>query len=209
MTSSLASVVAMMLVEEGTIQLADPVSTYLPAFKNQRVSVAKVDAEFARVTYTSVPAEREMTVTIRCATPLALPTARSTVNAQVKDAYAKAGLYTPATIDFDVRGLTPAEEIERLAAAPLAHQPGTVWEYSLATDVLVLVVEAVAGKRLGALLAEKILRAAAHERQRLFRAAGEDGTAGAATGQRSAQADRRIAATRQRFSRWRWRVDSR
>src|SRR5713101_3106416 len=79
-----------------------------------------------------------------------------TVNAQVKDAYAKAGLYTPATIDFDVRGLTPAEEIERLAAAPLAHQPGTVWEYSLATDVLGRVVEAVAGKRLGALLEEKI-----------------------------------------------------
>jgi CubicO group peptidase (beta-lactamase class C family) len=156
MTKPLASVVAMMLVEEGTIQLADPVSTYLPAFKNQRVSVAKVDAEFARVTYTSVPAEREMTVHDLLRHTSGLAYGEITVNAQVKDAYAKAGLYTPATIDFDVRGLTPAEEIERLAAAPLAHQPGTVWEYSLATDVLGRVVEAVAGKRLGALLAEKI-----------------------------------------------------
>jgi len=156
MTKPLASVVAMMLVEEGTIQLADPVSTYLPAFKNQRVSVANVDAEFARVTYTSVPAEREMTVHDLLRHTSGLAYGEITVNTQVKDAYAKAGLYTPATIDFDVRGLTPAEEIERLAAAPLAHQPGTVWEYSLATDVLGRVVEALAGKRLGALLAEKI-----------------------------------------------------
>src|SRR5713226_3950945 len=62
MTKPMVSVAAMMLVEDGKIQLTDPVSKFLPAFKSQRVSVARADAEFARITYTNVAAEREMTV---------------------------------------------------------------------------------------------------------------------------------------------------
>src|SRR5206468_485835 len=65
-----------------------------------------------------------------------------TVNAPVKEAYIKAGVYQPDGLPFDSRGMTPAEQVERLAKAPLAHQPGTVWEYSLSTDVLGRVVEA-------------------------------------------------------------------
>jgi CubicO group peptidase (beta-lactamase class C family) len=48
MTKPLVSVAAMMLVEDGKIQLTDPVAKFLPAFKGQRVSVARADAEFAR-----------------------------------------------------------------------------------------------------------------------------------------------------------------
>ena len=39
------SVAAMMLVEDGKLELTDPVSKFLPALKNMQVSVAKVDAE--------------------------------------------------------------------------------------------------------------------------------------------------------------------
>jgi CubicO group peptidase (beta-lactamase class C family) len=46
--------------------------------------------------------------------------------------------------------------VERLAKAPLAHQPGTIWEYSLAVDLLGRVVEAASGKRLGDFLAERL-----------------------------------------------------
>src|SRR5262249_57202216 len=60
MTKPLVSVAAMMLVEDGTIQLTDPVSKFLSAFRGQRVSVARADGEFARLTYSSVAAEREM-----------------------------------------------------------------------------------------------------------------------------------------------------
>ena len=56
MTKPFVSVAAMMLVEDGKMQLTDPVSKFLPAFKNQRVSVARADAEFARITYTNVAA---------------------------------------------------------------------------------------------------------------------------------------------------------
>src|SRR5712691_9406630 len=62
MTKPLVSVAAMMLVEDGKIQLTDPVSKFLPAFKGQRVSVARADSEFARLTYTNAASDREMTV---------------------------------------------------------------------------------------------------------------------------------------------------
>jgi CubicO group peptidase (beta-lactamase class C family) len=66
----------------------------------------------------------------------------------VKEAYLATGV--------DWRDVTPAEQIERLAKVPLAHQPGTVWEYGLSTDVLGRVVEAVSGVSLSGFLAERL-----------------------------------------------------
>ena len=152
MTKPMASVAAMMLIEEGKMQLNDPVSKFLPAMKDLKVSVAKVDAEFAKATYTLVPADREMTVQDLMRHTSGLLYANLTQNAGVKDAYAKGG------VDDDVRGLTPEEEVERLSKAPLGHQPGTVWEYSLSTDMLGRVIEAASGKRLGAFLEERLFK---------------------------------------------------
>ena len=158
MTKPLVSVAAMMLVEDGKVELTDPVSKFLPAFKSEQVSVARADGEFARVTYTSVPADREITVQDLLRHTAGLAYGEITANAPVKDAYAKAGLYKPGARDYDVRDLTPAEEVERLAKAPLAHQPGTVWEYSLAVDLLGRVVEAASGKRLADFLDERLFK---------------------------------------------------
>jgi len=79
-----------------------------------------------------------------------------TLNTPVRDAYTKAGLYLPGVRDYDARDLTPAEEVERLAKVPLAHQPGTIWDYSLAVDLLGRVVEAASGKRLSDFLAQRL-----------------------------------------------------
>jgi CubicO group peptidase (beta-lactamase class C family) len=158
MTKPLVSVATMMLIEDGVIQLTDPVSKFLPAFKTQRVSVARSDTELARMSYAMMPADREMTVQDLLRHTSGLAYGEITTNAPVKDAYAKAGLYLPGVRDFDARDLTPAEEVERLAAAPLAHQPGTVWEYSLAVDLLGRVVEAASNKRLADLLDERIFK---------------------------------------------------
>jgi CubicO group peptidase (beta-lactamase class C family) len=49
--------------------------------------------------------------------------------------------------DTDSRGMTPAEQVERIAKSPLIHQPGTMWEYSMAVDIG-RVVEAASAKRL-------------------------------------------------------------
>src|SRR5260221_4457705 len=78
--------------------------------------------------------------------------ANLTLNAPVKDAYVKGG------IDDDPRGLTPAQEIESFSKSPLIHQPGTIWEYSLSTDMLGRVIEAVSGKRLADYMEERLFK---------------------------------------------------
>jgi CubicO group peptidase (beta-lactamase class C family) len=156
MTKPLVSVAAMMLVEDGKIELTDPVSKFFPAFKGQQVSVARTDGEFARTTYMTVPADREIIVQDLLRHTAGLAYGEITLNAPVRDAYTKAGLYLPGVRDYDARDLTPAEEVERLAKAPLAHQPGTVWEYSMAVDLLGRVVEAASGKRLADFLAQRL-----------------------------------------------------
>ncbi len=155
MTKPIVSVAAMMLVEEGKIQLTDPVSKYLPAMKSMTVSAAKADAEFAKVTYTQVPADREMTVQDLLRHTAGLAYGEITQNAPVKEALLKAGMYKTA-IDYDARDLTPDEEVERIAKTPLAHQPGTVWEYSHASDMLGRVVEAASGQRLADFLDKRL-----------------------------------------------------
>jgi CubicO group peptidase (beta-lactamase class C family) len=157
MTKPLVSVAAMMLVEDGRMQLTDPVAKFLPALKSLHVSVARTDPEFAKITYTQVPAEREMTVQDLLRHTAGLAYGEITQNAPVKDALGKAGLYKTA-IDFDVRELAPADEVDRLARVPLAHQPGMVWEYSLASDLLGRVIEAASGERLADFLDKRLFR---------------------------------------------------
>jgi CubicO group peptidase (beta-lactamase class C family) len=156
MTKPLASVAAMVLAEEGKIVLTDPVSKYLPAFAKMQVHVPKVDAT-GRLTYETTPAAREMTVQDLLRHTSGLAYGEITANAPVKDAYAKAGLFQ-ADFPYESRGITAAEEVERLSKAPLAHHPGEVWEYSLSADVLGRVVEAASGTRLSEFLDARLFK---------------------------------------------------
>jgi CubicO group peptidase (beta-lactamase class C family) len=158
MTKPLVSVAAMMLVEDGKMQLTDPASKFLPSLKGLQVSVPKTDPVFARVTYATAPADREMTVQDLLRHTAGLAYGEITVNAPVKEAYAKAGVFQPGVRDYDSRDMSAAEQVERMAKAPLAHQPGTVWEYSLASDMLGRVVEAASGKRLSEFLEERLFK---------------------------------------------------
>src|SRR5262252_5118228 len=146
MTKPMVSVAALILVEDGRLLLTDPVSKWLPAFKDVKVWTANGE----------VPAERPMTVQDLLRHTAGLAYGELTQNAAVKDALAKAGLFKPGAIEFDVRDMTGAEQVERLARIPLLYQPGTTWEYSLASDVLGRVVEAASGKRLGSFMSERV-----------------------------------------------------
>jgi CubicO group peptidase (beta-lactamase class C family) len=148
MTKPFTSVAAMMLVEEGRIMLNDLVSKYIPKFKGLNVSVPQVDAQTGKVTYALVPVEREMTIQDLLRHTSGLVYGSFTSHTGVKEAYAKEGV--------DWNGVTAIEQIERLAKVPLAHQPGTAWEYSLSTDVLGRVIESVTGTTLGQFLQERI-----------------------------------------------------
>jgi len=156
MTKPLASVGAMMLVEDGRIQLTDPVAKWLPEFKNLQVSAPKSDA-LGQPAWGLVPAERGPTVQDLLRHTAGLAYGEITANPPVKAAYAKARLYKP-DFDYNATDLTPEEEVQAIAAAPLAYQPGTTWEYSMAVDVLGRVVEKASGKRLGEYLEERLFK---------------------------------------------------
>jgi len=157
MTKPLASVVAMQLVEDGVIQLPDPISKYLPEFAKMQVSVPKKD-ESGRTIYEMVPAEQLITVQDLMRHTSGLAYGEITQNEPVKQGYAQAGVYKPGVIEYDCRDMTPAQQVSGVAKTPLAHQPGTTWEYSLAADILGRVVEAASGKTLGALLSERVFK---------------------------------------------------
>src|SRR5437016_4475798 len=155
MTKPLASVAAMMLVEDGTLQLTDPVGKFLPGFDKMQVSVATKTPEGQ--SYSTVPAERAMTVQDLLRHPSGLAYGEITQNAPVKEGLERAGAYRK-DMDYEARGVTPDEEIERMAGVPLAFQPGTTWHYSLSVDILDRVVETASGKRLSEFLEERLFR---------------------------------------------------
>ena len=143
MTKPLMSVGLMTLVEDGVVQLTDPVSKYLPPFKDVKVSTPNGD----------VAPDRPMTVQDLLRHTSGLAYGEITKNEKVKEALTRAGIVTTGT-EYDSRNMTGAEEVERLAKITLVNQPGTLWEYSLAVDVQGRIIEAVTGKRAGDFLAE-------------------------------------------------------
>ena len=157
MTKPLVSTALMMLVEDGKVQLTDPVSKYLPSFKSPMVSVATHDPLYNGVSFKLVPANKEPTLQDLLRHTSGLAYGELTKNTLVKDAYTQSGIYQPS-IDFDARTPSSAEMVDRLGKAPLAQQPGTVWEYSLSVDVQGRIIEAVTGQRLGEFLQARIFQ---------------------------------------------------
>jgi CubicO group peptidase (beta-lactamase class C family) len=157
MTKPLVSVAAMILVEEGKLQLTDAVSRHLPGFDRMMVSEARIDPLTAAVSYVQVPAARPMTAQDLLRHTSGLAYGEITQNAQVRAAYTQGGVFR-GTDPFDARQLTPQQFTAAVAAAPLAKQPGTTWEYSLSSDVLGRVVEAASGQRLEVFLEERLFK---------------------------------------------------
>ena len=155
MTKPLVSTALMMLVEDGKVQLTDPVSKFLPSFKSPMVSVGSLNPVSNNVDFRLVAANREPTIQDLLRHTSGIAYGELTRNTLVREAYVKAGVYKP-TLDYDARELPGAEMADRLGKAPLAQQPGTTWEYSLSVDVQGRVVEAVSGKRLGDFLQERL-----------------------------------------------------
>ena len=142
MTKPLVSLAALMLAEEGRLQLTDPVAAFLPEFGAQQVAVE----EGAAVRL--VPARRPATVhdLLRHTAGLTYEfLGDSVVQRQYRDAGVAA------------RSRSNAQFCKVLASLPLAHHPGDCWEYSRATDVLGGLLEVVTGQPLAALLRERLL----------------------------------------------------
>jgi CubicO group peptidase (beta-lactamase class C family) len=148
MTKPIVSVAAMMLVEEGKLDLDAPASKYLPALAKQKVGV-EVTGMLGRKSLELVDTQRPMTVR-----DLMRHTSGLTYGffgtGLVKQAYRESGVESDRTMDN-------AQFAERVARLPLAYQPGSTWDYGISTDVLGRIVELVSGQTLGTLLKARLL----------------------------------------------------
>src|SRR5207237_74052 len=129
------------------LRLTDPVGMYLPQLGNLEVLTPSTDAS-GKTTYTTVAAQRPVTVYDLLRHTSGMVYGGFTPNAELKELYAKANVTWS--------GVTPAEQLENLAKVPLARQPGTMWEYGLSTDVVGRVIEAVTGSKLSRFPDERV-----------------------------------------------------
>ena len=147
-TKAITSVAVMMLYEEGKILLNDPVSNYIPEFKNPRV-LDKFNP--ADTTYTTVPAKRELTIRD-------LLTHTSGIDyAQIGSKEANAIYYKAGLVGgIGVNKILLADKMKILGGLPLMHQPGEKWTYGLNTDLLGYLIELVSGMSLDQFFKKKI-----------------------------------------------------
>lgn len=146
MTKPITSMVALMLVEEGRIDLLDPVSEYLPGFGSPMVY--RGGPPTAPVL---VPATEPMRLWHLLTHTAGLTYGFHFVH-PVDAMYRHAGFTfgTPPHLDL-------AACCERWASLPLMFEPGSSWCYSVASDVLGRVVEVVEGRPLDVVLRERVL----------------------------------------------------
>jgi CubicO group peptidase (beta-lactamase class C family) len=135
MTKPLTSVSAMILAEEGRLDIGAPVADYIPEFANRTVGVERT------------PATRTMSVQdlLRHTSGL---TYAGFGDSPVQMIWRDADLMNENQTNEELAG--------KLGKLPLMFEPGTTWEYSMSTDVLGRVVEVVSGKSLAAFFAERI-----------------------------------------------------
>ncbi|MFJ3669785.1 serine hydrolase domain-containing protein [Streptomyces sp. NPDC090106] len=147
MTKPVTAVAALLLVEEGRLSLDDPVGRHLPAFAEPRVHVRGTGADLV-----TRPAEQPLLIRH-------LLTHTAGLTFAFYHAHPVDALYREANLDSSVvPGSTLAETVDVYASLPLQFEPGTQWNYSVATNVLGRVIEVVSGRPLDEFFAERIFR---------------------------------------------------
>jgi CubicO group peptidase (beta-lactamase class C family) len=166
MSKPVTSVAAMILVDEGKLDLDAPVSRYLPELQNMRVAYQTTDPRTGNMEYglgLPKPPKRPMTVRdlLRHTSGIIYP--------EMTFAYPERGL-ADATADFGIRLIhmlygwrsvyrrdkTLADFVSSLSHLPLAHEPGEVFEYGWSVVVLSRIVEVVSGQSFDQFLQSRI-----------------------------------------------------
>ncbi len=144
MTKPITSAALMTFYDEGRFQLDDPVAKYLPALANVKVYAGKEGDE------------------IQLVDPVRPMTIRDLMRHTAGLAY---GLFPATPVDALYREAkvldrdqTLDELLTKLSKLPLAAQPGEKWMYSIGVDVQGKLIEALAGKPLDQVLAERIFQ---------------------------------------------------
>lgn len=162
MSKPVTSVAAMILVDDGRLDLDAPVARYLPEFAEMQVGIRRTDPT-GRTEYGLDAPKRPMTVRdlLRHTSGLIYP--------ELDFAYPAGGLADPSA-DAGIRMIhmlygwkavyrrdrTLADFVTSLASLPLAHQPGEVHEYGWSVDVLGRVIEVASGQPLDQFMQARI-----------------------------------------------------
>ena len=137
-TKAITSTAVMMLWEEGKFRLDDPISNYIPEFKNPQVLDSLIERDSS---FVASKADKEITIRHLITHTSGIGYGYIDGDARIKKIYAKAGI-----IDlFTTNPVTIKENIQKLAALPLHHHPGEKFTYSEGLDVLGYFIEIVSG----------------------------------------------------------------
>ncbi len=159
MSKPITSVATMLLYEQGKLLLSDPVSKYIPEFKNQKVLVPLPQG--SPFPYKLVPVKREVTIRDLLAHTSGImyisyaglypnELGRKDMldlykGAQINDGYCRS--------DEEI-----GDMVKRLGRLPLSAQPGELWEYGLNSDVLGYLVEVVSGMKFDKFVEQNIFK---------------------------------------------------
>ncbi len=136
-SKAITATAVMMLWEQGKFRLDDPVSKFIPEFKNPVV----LDSLHSDGTYTTTPAEKEISIRHLLTHTSGIGYGVIDGDARFKKIYKKAGI-----IDlFTTKPISIAENIKKLAGLPLHHNPGEKFTYSESYDVLGYFIEVISG----------------------------------------------------------------
>jgi len=147
-TKAITATAVMMLWEEGGFRLDDPISKYIPEFKNPRV----LDSLLEDGSMITSPADKEISIRHLLTHTSGIGYGVIDGDERMKKIYKNAGI-----IDlFTTENITIEENIKKLAALPLHHNPGEKFTYSESYDVLGYFVEVISGKSFDVYLREHI-----------------------------------------------------
>ncbi len=146
MSKAITSVGVMMLYEEGRFLLNDPVSKFIPEFKDMKVMAADSSGGSPKL----IPAKREITIRHLLNHTSGITYGSGPVASLYKDAGMTVGL-TPT------QG-TIGEMIRKLAGLPLVSQPGEEFQYDMSIDALGYLIERVSGMPLDKFMEERIFK---------------------------------------------------
>jgi CubicO group peptidase (beta-lactamase class C family) len=137
-SKAITSTAVMMLWEEGKFRLDDPVSKFIPEFKNPMVLTS---FKYQDTSYIAVPANKEITIRHLLTHISGIGYGVIDGDERFKMIYEKAGI----TDLFTTEDITIEESVKKLAGLPLHHNPGEEFTYSEGLDVLGYFIEVVSG----------------------------------------------------------------
>lgn len=148
-SKAITSTAVMMLWEEGLFQLDDPISKYIPEFKDPQLLKS---FRYSDTTYTTEPAAREITIRHLLTHTSGLGYGMIDGDERFKMMYQKAGVMDL----FTTEDITIEESVKRLAKLPLHHNPGDAYTYSEGLDVLGYFIEVISGMPFDEFLQERL-----------------------------------------------------